>query len=89
MRKPNGPDDLFRWATQTDFREVPTGAVILFAATPEREWIRADGRQLNKVAYAGLFATIGTGYNVGGEPVSMFRVPNMTNLGGLSRYIRS
>lgn len=89
MKRPNNPDDLFRWSTQTDFREVPTGAVLLFAAAPEREWIKADGRQLNVDAYAGLFATIGDVYNIGGESVSMFRVPNMTNLGGLSWYIRS
>lgn len=89
MKRPANPDDLFRWATQTDFKEVPTGAVILFAAAPELEWIKADGRQLNKQAYSGLFATIGTVYNTGGEPITMFRVPNISNLGGLSWYIRS
>lgn len=89
MRRPANPDDLFRWSTQTDFRGVPTGALILFAANPGIEWIRADGRQLNKAAYDGLFSTIGVAYNTGGEPISMFRVPSISNLGGLSWYIRS
>src|SRR5437660_1315684 len=40
-------------------------------------WLLCDGSLLNRLDYPGLFAAIGTAYNIGGEAVTQFRLPNL------------
>lgn len=39
-------------------------------------WLLADGSVVSQITYAALFAVCGTAFNIGGEPVGDFRLPN-------------
>ncbi len=56
----------------------PTGAVILFAGATlaPTGWVICDGSLLSQITYAALYSVVGNTYNLGGEPVNTFRVPN-------------
>jgi microcystin-dependent protein len=40
-------------------------------------WLLCDGSLLNQSDYPQLFGAIGVAYNIGGEPVTQFRLPNL------------
>ena len=55
-----------------------TGMLLPFAgAAAPSGWLLADGSTVSQVTYAALFAVCGTTFNIGGEPVGTFRLPNM------------
>lgn len=49
---------------------------ISASANDEKKWFIANGRTLPAVDYPKLYEVIGSSYNVGGEPVGHFRLPN-------------
>jgi microcystin-dependent protein len=57
--------------------DLPAGVVLPFAgSTAPDGWLLCDGTTKNRVAFARLFAAIGTTFNTGGELVTEFRLPN-------------
>lgn len=60
---------------------VPTGTVVPFAgATAPEGWLMCDGTTtlpINDPNYSNLHNTIGNAFNIGGEPIGHFRVPDM------------
>jgi len=55
-----------------------TGMLLPYAgAAAPSGWLLADGSTVSQVTYAALFAVCGTTFNIGGEPVGTFRLPNM------------
>ena len=57
---------------------VPAGAVMSFATnSPPTGWLKANGATVSSTTYAALFAAIGSTFNVGGEPVGQFRLPDL------------
>lgn len=56
---------------------APTGTVAMFGgATAPLGWFECDGRQLNRVDWAPLFAIIGTAYGAG-NGTTTFNIPDM------------
>jgi len=54
------------------------GSLILFAGTSAPPyWVMCDGRTLNRITFAALFAVLSTTYNFGSVDISDFRVPDM------------
>lgn len=49
------------------------------AALAPADWLLCDGGLYTQAAEAALFAVIGNNYNIGGEPVGSFRVPDFRN----------
>jgi hypothetical protein len=82
------PRDLRQWTKEAAPQLCPTGMLAPFVGVPDFAWEKADGRVLLRTAYRALYLAIGTAYNVGGETVLQFRLPNIT-VGGLSWYIKS
>ncbi len=55
-----------------------TGMLLPFAGNVAPSgWLLADGSTVSQVTYVALFAVCGTTFNIGGEPVGTFRLPNM------------
>ena len=58
-------------------QRTPTGTIKIQAGTAlPTGWLWCDGAEYDEVAYASLFAIIGTAYNTGGETAGHFRVPD-------------
>ena len=53
----------------------PGDAKFTHAATLEPGWIEKDGRALNRITYAALFAAIGTAYGIG-DGATTFNIPD-------------
>lgn len=49
------------------------------AALAPADWLLCDGTIYTQVAQPALWAIIGNNYNIGGEPVGSFRVPDYRN----------
>lgn len=57
---------------------IPSGTgQPFFGSTAPTGWLLCDGSVVSQVAYADLFAVIGTIYNTGGEGTGNFRLPDM------------
>jgi microcystin-dependent protein len=57
---------------------VPVGSLQMFAGSSVPSgWLFCNGDTVSRTLYAGLFAVIGTAFNVGGEAVTDFRLPDM------------
>ena len=58
--------------------EMPTGMIFPFGSdSAPVGYITCDGAEYSKVAYAALFAVVGTTWNTGGETTGFFRVPDL------------
>jgi microcystin-dependent protein len=57
---------------------VPVGSIVPYGRTliPEG-YLACDGTTYNQADFSDLFQTIGLTYSVSGDPVDMFRVPDM------------
>lgn len=65
--------------TSTD-SAIKAGTVAHFAAaTAPAGWIKANGAEVSRTAYAALFAAIGTTYGVG-DGATTFNVPDLRGL---------
>ena len=57
---------------------VPTGTVSAFAgSSAPTGYVLCDGSEYDEVAYAALFAVLGSTYNTGTETANHFRVPDL------------
>ena len=57
---------------------IASGVILDYAGTvAPAGYLLCNGQAVNRVTYAGLFAAIGTTYNVGGEAGTDFRVPDL------------
>lgn len=70
---------------------VPIGVIFDYAgATAPTGWLLCAGQLLNRADYPDLFAVVGIQYNLGGEPSTLFRLPDyrgrvsagLDNMGG-------
>ena len=43
-------------------------------------WLLCNGAVINRITYADLFTAIGTNFNVGGEPGTDFRIPDLRGI---------
>ena len=57
---------------------VPVGSIVPYGRTliPEG-YLACDGTTYNQADFSDLYQTIGLTYSVSGDPVDMFRVPDM------------
>lgn len=63
---------------QIDEKMVPVGAIMAFAMnTAPNGWLAANGSVVNGSDYRSLSSAIGTTYNIGGEPPTQFRLPDL------------
>ncbi len=57
---------------------VPVGSLQMFAGSSVPSgWLFCNGDTVSRTLYAGLFAVIGTAFNIGGEAGTDFRLPDM------------
>src|SRR5260221_1447045 len=57
---------------------IPPGSIVAYGGpTVPSGWIFCNGGTLSTAAFPGLFAAIGTTYNLGGEESATFRVPDI------------
>jgi microcystin-dependent protein len=74
-------DEAVILTTSDSLIAVPVGSLQLFAMnTVPTGWVRADGRELGRTAYADLFTAIGTTYG-SGDGSTTFNIPNITSSG--------
>jgi Phage Tail Collar Domain len=68
------------WVSQRGLQLVPPGAIMCFA-TPYAPtgWLQANGANVGRVAYAGLFAAIGGTWGVG-DGSTTFTLPDLRGL---------
>lgn len=66
----------FDGTTDIAIESFPTGGIVAFPTnTPPAGWLRANGAEVSRTAYAGLFAAIGTTYGAG-DGTTTFRLPD-------------
>lgn len=72
------PDGTLQSTASVGFSSVvPPGAVIAYAgATTPAGWLLCDGSSQDRVAFADLFAAIGTAHGEGDEPPTTFNLPD-------------
>lgn len=57
---------------------APPGMIMMFAGTSiPTGWLRCDGSAVSSGSYPSLATLIGTTYNIGGEGLGNFRLPNL------------
>lgn len=58
---------------------IPVGTCLPYGGTsvPDSNYLMADGSVVSQAAHPALFAVIGTNYNIGGEGVGNFRLPDL------------
>jgi microcystin-dependent protein len=66
---------------------IPAGTIIMSAAVNEPAgWLHCNGRLLNKVTYADLYAAIGNAYSTDISSAIEFKIPDLRGRVGVGSY---
>ena len=77
-----GPNYLqFRTSTSAGVTDPITGTIVIMSRTSLPGWLLCNGEVKNQSDFPGLYAVIGAKYNIGGEAVGTFRIPDVSTTG--------